>query len=90
MSVDETATNLTIGQLKSEMSFLAEEIGSIGLDAMDQPAKYGPAALKELRHSHMGVQGLIDSGADTMGEILRLRSELEGLEKALLALKINL
>ncbi len=77
MSVDETATNLTIGQLKSEMSFLAEEIGSIGLDAMDQPAKYGPAALKELRHSHMG-------------EILRLRSELEGLEKALLALKINL
>jgi hypothetical protein len=77
VSVDETATNLTIGQLKSEMSFLAEEIGSIGLDAMDQPAKYGPAALKELRHSHMG-------------EILRLRSELEGLEKALLALKINL
>jgi hypothetical protein len=77
VSVDETATNLTIGQLKSEMSFLAEEIESIGLDAMDQPAKYGPAALKELRHSHMG-------------EILRLRSELEGLEKALLALKINL
>ncbi len=77
MSVDETAINEKIGQLKSEMTYLADEIESIGRDAVDQPEKYGPAAVEELRHSYMG-------------EILRLRSELEQLEIALLAVKVDL
>jgi hypothetical protein len=44
---------------------------------MDQPMKYGLEALEELRHSHMG-------------EILRLRSELDGIESELLTLKAKL
>lgn len=59
------------------MSFLAEEIEAIGQDAKDQPEKYGPAALEELRHSYIG-------------EILRLRAELDGIESALLAVKETL
>jgi|TARA_B110000967_G_C18824831_1_gene530751 hypothetical protein len=76
-TVNEKAINKKMGQLKAELTFLADEIEAIGRHAMEQPEKYGPEALEELRHSHMG-------------EVLRLRSELDGLEGALLALKIAL
>ena len=72
--VDENALNQQVGRLKSEMSYLVGEIDAITKDAMDQPMKYGLEALEELRHSHMG-------------EILRLRSELDGIESELLTLK---
>jgi len=72
--VDENALNQQMGRLKSEMSYLVGEIDAITKDAMDQPMKYGLEALEELRHSHMG-------------EILRLRSELDGIESELLTLK---
>jgi hypothetical protein len=74
MSIDETAINEKIGQLKSELIFLADEIETIGQDAVQQPEKYGPQALEELRHVHMG-------------EVLRLRTELDGMENVLQALK---
>ena len=72
--VDENALNQQMGRLKSEMSYLVGEIDAITKDAMDQPMKYCLEALEELRHSHMG-------------EILRLRSELDGIESELLTLK---
>ena len=72
--VDENALNQQVGRLKSEMSYLVGEIDAITKDAMDQPMKYGLEALEELRHSHMG-------------EIFRLRSELDGIESELLTLK---
>ena len=75
--VDENALNQQMGRLKSEMSYLVGEIDAITKDAMDQPMKYGLGALEELRHSHMG-------------EILRLRSELDGIESELLTLKAKL
>jgi hypothetical protein len=75
--VDENALNQQVGRLKSEMSYLVGEIDAITKDAMDQPMKYGLEALEELRHSHMG-------------EILRLRSELDGIESELLTLKAKL
>jgi len=75
--VDENALNQQVGRLKSEMSYLVGEIDAITKDAMDQPMKYGLEALEELRHSHMG-------------EILRLRSELGGIESELLTLKAKL
>lgn len=75
--VDENALNHQVGRLKSEMSYLVGEIDAITKDAMDQPMKYGLEALEELRHSHMG-------------EILRLRSELDGIESELLTLKAKL
>jgi hypothetical protein len=75
--VDENALNHQMGRLKSEMSYLVSEIDAITKDAMDQPMKYGLEALEELRHSHMG-------------EILRLRSELDGIESELLTLKAKL
>ena len=75
--VDENALNQQVGRLKSEMSYLVGEIDAITKDAMDQPMKYGLEALGELRHSHMG-------------EILRLRSELDGIESELLTLKAKL
>jgi hypothetical protein len=75
--VDENALNHQMGRLKSEMSYLVSEIDAITKDAMDQPMKYGLEALEELRHSHMG-------------EILRLRSELDGIENELLTLKAKL
>jgi hypothetical protein len=75
--VDENALNQQMGRLKSEMSYLVGEIDAITKDAMDQPMKYGLEALEELRHSHMG-------------EILRLRSELDGIESELLTLKAKL
>jgi hypothetical protein len=75
--VDENALNQQMGRLKSEMSYLVGEIDAITKDAMDQPMKYGLEALEELRHSHMG-------------EILRLRSELDGIENELLTLKAKL
>jgi hypothetical protein len=75
--VDENALNQQMGRLKSEMSYLVGEIDAITKDAMDQPMKYGLEALEELRHSHMG-------------EILRLRSELDGIESELLTLKAML
>lgn len=75
--VDENALNQQVGRLKSEMSYLVGEIDAITKDAMDQPMKYGLEALEELRHSHMG-------------EILRLRSELDGIESELLMLKAKL
>jgi hypothetical protein len=74
---DENALNQQVGRLKSEMSYLVGEIDAITKDAMDQPMKYGLEALEELRHSHMG-------------EILRLRSELDGIESELLTLKAKL
>jgi hypothetical protein len=74
MSIDETAINEKIGQLKSELIFLADEIETIGQDAVQQPEKYGSQALEELRHAHMG-------------EVLRLRAELDGMENVLQALK---
>ena len=74
MSIDEIAINEKIGQLKSELFFLSDEIETIGQDAMQQTEKYGPRALEELRHAHMG-------------EVLRLRTELDGMENALQALK---
>ena len=75
--VDENALNQQMGRLKSEMSYLVGEIDAITKDAMDQPMKYGLVAFEELRHSHMG-------------EILRLRSELDGIESELLTLKAKL
>ena len=75
--VDENALNQQVGRLKSEMSYLVGEIDAITKDAMDQPMKYGLESLEELRHSHMG-------------EILRLRSELDGIESELLTLKAKL
>jgi len=75
--VDENALNQQMGRLKSEVSYLVGEIDAITKDAMDQPMKYGLEALEELRHSHMG-------------EILRLRSELDGIESELLTLKAKL
>ena len=75
--VDENALNQQVGRLKSEMSYLVGEIDAITKDAMDQPMKYCLEALEELRHSHMG-------------EILRLRSELDGIESELLTLKAKL
>jgi hypothetical protein len=75
--VDENALNQQMGRLKSEMSYLVGEIDAITKDAMDQPMKYGLEALEELRHS-------------LMGEILRLRSELDGIESDLLTLKAQL
>ena len=75
--IDENALNQQVGRLKSEMSYLVGEIDAITKDAMDQPMKYGLEALEELRHSHMG-------------EILRLRSELDGIESELLMLKAKL
>ncbi len=75
--VDENALNQQVGRLKSEMAYLVGEIDAITKDAMDQPMKYGLEALEELRHSHMG-------------EILRLRSELDGIESELLTLKAKL
>ena len=75
--VDENALNQQMGRLKSEMSYLVGEIDAITKDAMDQPMKYGLEALEELRHSHVG-------------EILRLRSELDGIESELLTLKAKL
>ena len=75
--VDENALNQQMGRLKSEMAYLVSEIDAITKDAMDQPMKYGLEALEELRHSHMG-------------EILRLRSELDGIESELLTLKAKL
>jgi len=77
MSIDETAINEKIGQLKSELIFLADEIETIGQDAVQQPEKYGPQALAELRHAHMG-------------EVLRLRTELDGMENVLQVLKSGL
>lgn len=75
--VDENALNQQMGRLKSEMAYLVSEIDAITKDAMDQPMKYGLEALDELRHSHMG-------------EILRLRSDLDGIESELLTLKAKL
>ena len=74
MTLDETAINEKIGQLRSELVFLADEIETIGEDAVLQPEKYGPQALEELRHTHMG-------------EVLRLRTELDIMENALQSLK---
>ena len=74
MNLDETAINEKIGQLRSELVFLADEIETIGEDAVSQPEKYGPQALEELRHTHMG-------------EVLRLRTELDSMENALQSLK---
>ena len=74
MNLNETAINEKIGQLRSELIFLADEIEIIGEDAVRQPEKYGPQALEELRHTHMG-------------EVLRLRTQLDGMENALQNLK---
>lgn len=74
MTLDETAINEKIGQLRSELVFLADEIETIGEDAVRQPEKYRPQALEELRHTHMG-------------EVLRLRTELDSMENALQSLK---
>ncbi len=74
VTLDETAINEKIGQLRSELVFLADEIETIGEDAVRQPEKYGPQALEELRHTHMG-------------EVLRLRTELDSMENALQSLK---
>ena len=74
MNLNETAINEKIGQLRSELLFLADEIETIGEDAVRQPEKYGPQALEELRHTHMG-------------EVLRLRTELDSMENALQNLK---
>lgn len=74
MNLNETAINEKIGQLRSELLFLADEIETIGEDAVRQPEKYGAQALEELRHTHMG-------------EVLRLRTELDSMENALRSLK---
>ena len=74
MNLNETAINEKIGQLRSELLFLADEIETIGEDAVRQPEKCGAQALREWRHTHMD-------------EVLRVRNELESVENALQNLK---
>jgi hypothetical protein len=77
IAVEEWALSQKVNQLKAEIVYLAEEIDAIADDAKSQPEKYGARALEELQHSHMA-------------EVLRLRSELDGFENALLTLKGSL
>ena len=78
MNLDETAINEKIGQLRSELVFLADEIETIGEDAVRQPEKYGPQALEELRNKQ---EQIIEVSFDYRIEVVALE-KLPNIQKA--------